>query len=107
MAPLQNENAAPFHKIPHSKLHRSHQRLKSHKIVMNHNIFSFADTYWHQLSGMAMGTPTACPYATITYGHFENSEILPRFNNNLLYYKRYIDDIFGIWIPSTDNNSDS
>jgi hypothetical protein len=77
------------------------------EIVMNHNIFSFADTYWHQLSGMAMGTPTACPYATITYGHFENSEILPRFNNNLLYYKRYIDDIFGIWIPSTDNNSDS
>jgi hypothetical protein len=24
-----------------------------------------------------------------------------------LYYKRYIDDIFGIWIPSTDINSDS
>ncbi len=74
---------------------------------MNNNIFSFADTYWHQLSGTAMGTPTACAYATITYGHFKNSEILPRFNNNLLYYKRYIDDIFGIWIPSADKNPDS
>jgi hypothetical protein len=75
--------------------------------VMNNNIFSFADTFWHQLSGTAMGTPTACAYATITYGHFENTEILPRFSNQLLYYKRYIDDIFGIWIPPEYNASDS
>jgi hypothetical protein len=75
--------------------------------VMNNDIFSFADTFWHQLSGTAMGTPTACAYATITYGHFENTQILPRFHNQLLYYKRYIDDIFGIWAPPANNPSDS
>jgi len=74
---------------------------------MNNNIFSFADTYWHQLSGTAMGTPTACAYATITYGHFENSQFCQDSTTIHCTIKRYIDDIFGIWIPSTDNNSDS
>ena len=46
-----------------------------------------------------MGTPAACSYATISYGHHENSIILPTYGSQLLYYKRYIDDIFGIWIP--------
>jgi len=75
--------------------------------VMNNNIFSFSNTFWHQLSGTAMGTPAACAYATITFGHFENTVILPRFNSNLLYYKRYIDDIFGIWLPSTNGTDET
>jgi predicted DNA-binding protein (UPF0251 family) len=75
--------------------------------VMNNNIFSFSNTFWHQLSGTAMGTPAVCAYATITFGHYENSIILPRFNSNLLYYKRYIDDIFGIWLPSTNGNDEA
>jgi hypothetical protein len=49
------------------------------EIVMKNNIFNFSDTYWLQLSGTAMGTPAACAYATITYGHFENTETLPKF----------------------------
>jgi len=59
---------------------------------MKNNIFHFADTYWLQLTGTAMGTPTACSYASITYGQHENN------------YRRYIDDIFGIWVPPTTNN---
>jgi hypothetical protein len=73
------------------------------EIVIRNNIFSFADTFWLQMSGMAMGTPVACNYATVTYGHYENMEILPNFKSNLLYYKRYIDDIFKIWLPPTTN----
>jgi hypothetical protein len=46
--------------------------------IMKHNIFSFADTYWLQLTGTAMGTPAACAYATITFGHFENSCLHPK-----------------------------
>ncbi len=72
---------------------------------MKNNIFSFQDTYWQQLSGTAMGTPVACAYATVTYGHYKNSEILPTFSSNLLYYRRYIDDVFGIWIPSSTGNN--
>ena len=66
--------------------------------VMSNNIFSFGDTKWLQLSGTAMGTSAACAYATIAYGHHKNTEILTKFAPNLLYYRRYIDDIFGVWV---------
>jgi len=69
------------------------------ELVMNNNVFTFGGTYWLQISGTAMGTPAACAYATISYGQHENSVILQKYSNNLLYFKRYIDDIFGIWLP--------
>jgi len=52
-----------------------------------------------------MGTPVACSYATISFGHHESMEILREFQPSLLYYKHYIDDILGIWILSKDNNT--
>jgi hypothetical protein len=70
---------------------------------MKNNIFSFVDTYWLQLCGTAMGTPVACAYATLTFGQHENTVILSTFSTNLLFYRRYIDDIFGIWLPTPDN----
>jgi hypothetical protein len=73
--------------------------------IMDNNIFMFRDTYWLQTSGTAMGTPVACSYATTSYGDHENQNVLPRFATNLLYYKRYIDDILGIWLPDSDNES--
>jgi len=69
------------------------------RLPFNQPIFSFSNTYWIQLSGTAMGTPAACSYATITYGHFENTEILMEFHPQILFYRRYIDDIFGLWVP--------
>ncbi len=72
---------------------------------MNNNIFTFANTYWLQLSGTAMGTPSACLYATTSFGQHENTQILPRFSQNLKYYRRYIDDILGIWVPSDAYNT--
>jgi hypothetical protein len=65
-------------------------------MVMRNNIFSFADSFWLQLSGTAMGTPVACSYTMVTFGHFENCTLLPSFRENLIYYRHYIDDIFGI-----------
>jgi hypothetical protein len=41
-----------------------------------------------------MGTPVTFIYAT---------KILTTFAPNLIYYKQYIDDIFGIWLPPTHN----
>jgi hypothetical protein len=69
------------------------------EIVMKNNVFSFANTFWLQLSGTAIGTSAACNYATISCGHHENTKILTTFAPNLLYYRRYIDDIFGVWVP--------
>jgi hypothetical protein len=75
--------------------------LTTLEIIMTNNIFTFGDTYWVQLQGTAMGTPAAPLYSILTFGYYENTKILPYFHNNLLYYRRYIDDIFGIW---TDTN---
>jgi hypothetical protein len=71
-------------------------------IIMKHNLFQFDDTFWLQKDGTAMGTPTACLYATIAYGIHERHKLLPKFSNMLLLYKRFIDDVLGIWKPSTD-----
>jgi hypothetical protein len=43
------------------------------EIVMKNNIFAFQDSHWLQLSGTAMGTPTVCAYATMTYGQYKNT----------------------------------
>jgi len=70
---------------------------------MDNNIFSYENSYWIHLSGTAMGTPVACAFATISYGQFENTTILTTFAQNLINYKRYIDDIFNIWLPPVHN----
>jgi len=69
------------------------------EIVMRNNVLTFSDTTWLQLSGTAIRTPAACAYATISYGQYENSKILSKYAQNLLYYRQYIDDIFRIWLP--------
>jgi hypothetical protein len=76
-------------------------------IIMDNNVFSFADTYWLQLSGTTMGTPVACTYVMLSFGQYKNKEILTEFEPNLLYYKCYIDDVLGIWIPSPNKNGES
>lgn len=81
--------------------------LKILEIIMKNNIFQFGPTYWLQLNGgTAMETPTACAYATLTFRSYENTTILQKFQNNLLYYKRYIDDIWDLdTIPRQPTNN--
>ena len=69
------------------------------EIIMNNNVFQFGDCFFHQRTGTAMGTPPACCYATIYYAVRENY-LLQKYSDNLFFYRRYIDDIFGIWIPN-------
>jgi hypothetical protein len=77
------------------------------RIVMTNNVFTFGDTAWHQLIGTAMGTPPAPPYATIYYALHEET-FLDRFASNILFYRRFIDDVIGIWVvtdPDTDDDT--
>ena len=67
------------------------------KIVMRNNIFQFGDLFFRQRTGTAMGAPPAPPWATIYMAVAEN-EFLPSFDDNLLFYRRFIDDVIGIWI---------
>jgi len=64
--------------------------LETLEFVMSNNIFQFDDTHWLQCKGTAMGMPTACAYATISFSLHEHLTLLPNFQHNLLYYKRYI-----------------
>ena len=68
-------------------------------LVMKNNIFTFGDLYFLQKCGTAMGTIVAVKYATLYFASHENNTILPKYKDQLLYYKRFIDDIFIIWLP--------
>jgi hypothetical protein len=67
---------------------------------MRFNIFEFGNLWIHQLRGTAMGTSSACVWATIYYAIHENKVLLPRYGRHLYKRKllRFIDDIRAIWI---------
>ena len=66
-------------------------------LVMKYNVFTFGDTTWRQRTGTAMGTPPAPPWANLYFAVFENS-FLPDFDDDLILYRRFIDDVFGIFL---------
>ena len=47
-----------------------------------------------------MGAPPAPPYANLFFNAKEIT-LIPAFPE-IIFYKRYINDIFGIWVPSTE-----
>ena len=68
-------------------------------LIMTMNKFTFGDLTLKQLNGTTMGTPPAPPYATIYDGiHEEN--FLPHHSRRVIYYRRFINDIIGIWCPN-------
>ena len=109
------------HSIPVLKEWFSHHRaelpkgfptsmiLAATELVMTFNVFQFDDTYWHQLTGTAMGTPVACTFATLYYALHEEQSYLKKFHRGhqktataaatapLLFYSRLIDDTLQFW----------
>jgi hypothetical protein len=49
-----------------------------------------------------MGTPPGCVYHAILYFGIWELEIVLRFQSNLPFYCRYIDDCFGLWLCNND-----
>ena len=74
-------------------------------LVMTMNIFTFGDLTLKQLNGTAMGTPPAPPYANVYYGIHEE-KFLPKHTQHVVYYRRFIDDVIGIWCPSQNPKID-
>ena len=73
------------------------------KITLHNNYFQFGNTFWLQTLGIAMGTPMACILATLYFGFYEKTYLFPKYSKNLVYCKRQIDDILGIWVDDPDN----
>ena len=65
-------------------------------LVRKNNIFEWGNKYFLQLLGTAMGTSAACMWDTVYFAIHETQTLIPTFSSNLLFYKRFIDDIFGI-----------
>ena len=76
------------------------------RLVMTMNIFTFGDLTLKQLNGTAMGTPPAPPYATIYYGIHEE-KFLPHHAQRVVFYRRFIDDVIGIWCPHHNHEQDT
>ena len=70
--------------------------LSGLRLVMENNYFTFGDTCWQQLRGTAMGTPVAPAFASLYVSAVEDI-LLDEYCSHILYYKRYIDDIFVLW----------
>ena len=70
--------------------------LRALWLIKKNNIFCFDYIHWIQLKVRDTGTPPAPKYATVFYGVFELF-LLRRFGNNLLLYRRFIDNVLVLW----------
>ena len=75
-------------------------------LIMTMNIFMFRDLTLKQLNGTAMGTAPAPHYATIYYGIHEE-KFLPHHAQRVIFYRRFIDDVIGIWCPNKNPERDA
>ena len=76
------------------------------RLIMTLNIFTFGDRTLKQLNGTAIGTPPGPPYATIYYG-FHEETFLPHNSRRVIYYRRFIDDVNGIWCTNKNPQLDT
>ena len=80
----------PLKKIPTDDL------IKMAEFVLSNNFFEFNSDTFQQISGTAIGTKFAPPYACIYMDQVEQKFLATQINQPLIWL-RYIDDIFFIW----------
>src|SRR5690606_21796845 len=62
----------------------------------------FEGQIYHQVHGTAMGSPMAPCYANVFLYYLEK-QWLDIHNNHILFYRRYLDDVFGVmWTTATE-----
>lgn len=91
-----------FNKYP-DPLRNNQLILDLLNLILNNNVFSFKDTYYQQISGLAMGVSCAPSAANLYLQHLDEKIL----ELNPILYKRYIDDILLIADIDTINNIQS
>ena len=76
--------------------------VKMAKFVLSNNYFEFSEKVFQQISGTAIGTKFAPPYACIYMEEVE-TEFLKTQRLKPLIWLRFIDDIFFIWTYGEEN----
>ena len=66
---------------------------------MLNNIFSFGDMTFKQLNGTAMGTPPAPQHPPPPPPCLCYDLLLPQHRKHIIFYKCFIDNVFGILLP--------
>lgn len=92
-----------------SMIHKEFSRSKEELIlslaslVLNHHYLEFNGAFWRQTRGTAMGSNFAVVYACL-FLCFQEDQIEAAYESkeHMLYYRRYIDDAFGIWTGPED-----
>jgi hypothetical protein len=88
---LKAEEGVSFHH------YRAQTLIDALHIIFQNNYFKFGDTFWRQKSGTGMGISPAPPWATIFFGLYEDT-LIPKWKEVIPFYKRFIDDILGVWL---------
>ncbi len=68
------------------------------EIVMKNNRMQFGDLIYHQIRGVAMGMSPAPTIANLYVAIYELNHIIPLLDKYMMFYKRFIDDGFAIWL---------
>ena len=82
-----------FNKLNNKKLHPFLLKTLLYN-TLSLNIFEYNNSYFQQINGTAMGTIMAPTYANCFLSDLEKDL---HSNNNIIIFKRYIDDIFIIY----------
>ena len=77
------------------------------EIVMRNNRMRFGDLIIRQIRGVAMGMSPAPTIANLYVAIYERDHIIPLIGSYLMYYKRFIDDGFAVWLHDKDPNTDA
>ncbi len=78
-------------------------------IVMRNNRMQFGDLIYRKTCSVAMGMLPAPTIANLYVAIYEHDHIIPLIGPYLMYYKRFINDEFAVWLhdnnPTTDANN--
>jgi hypothetical protein len=78
-------------------------------IIMQNNRMRFGDLIFRQTHGVAMGMSPAPTIANLYVPIYEHDQIIPPIDSYLMYYKKFINDGFAVWLhdnnPTTDANN--
>ncbi len=73
------------------------------EIAMKNNCMKFGNLIYHQICGVAMGVSPTPTIANLYVPIYERNHIIPLVGvKYLMFYKRFIDDRFAVWLHNKD-----